>query len=67
MIKAGPAPSLSLQTMQSLTGSGTGLVVTGRAEEPRMGSGGHLEILIFPGDPHPTLRAGKVGAAWNLV
>lgn len=62
MIRAGPAPSV-----QSLTGSGTGLMVTGRAEEPREGSGGHLEILIFSQDPHHTLRAGKVGEAWNLV
>lgn len=42
-------------------------MVTGRAEEPREGSGGHLEILIFSQDPHHTLRAGKVGEAWNLV
>lgn len=54
---AGPAPSC--QSMWSPTSSGAGLLATGRAVEPRVGSRRSLEILIFPWNSHHTLRAGN--------
>lgn len=54
---AGPAPSR--QSMWSPTSSGAGLLATGRAVEPRVGSRRSLEILTFPWNSHHTRRAGN--------